>query len=124
MQITRNIEHHYILYPNPYPKKNRLKKRFYAHPSFPLILALGGEKIVVRSNWKGYLSEFADSVAYANEYYEEAGSIDATNIARPYAEAAVKGPGERIDKSLAYTLFEKKYDDVGENTFELLLDRK
>ena len=119
-----NIEQHYILYPNPYPKKNRLKKRFYAHPSFPLILALGGEKIVVRSNWRGYLQEFANSVVFASEYYEDAGSTDTTNFAQPYVEAALKGPHERLDKSLAYTLFEKKYDDVGENTFELILDRK
>ena len=120
-----NIEQHYILYPNPYPKKNRLKKRFYAHPSFPLILALGGENIVVRSNWKGYLSEFAESVLYANEYFEEIDSVDTTsNVANPYTEAAMKGPHERIDKSLAYTLFEKKYDDVGENTYELILDRQ
>ena len=78
----------------------------------------------MRSNWKGYLSELAESVVYANDYYEEVASVDTTsNVAKPYIEAAMKGPHERIDKSLAYTLFEKKYDDVGENTYELTLDR-
>ena len=63
------IYKHYLLYPNPYPKKSRLKSRFYAHPAFPLLMMTvqmdGGlptdkekEKLVVRSNWKGYLNEF------------------------------------------------------------------
>jgi hypothetical protein len=33
----------------------------------------------------------------------------------------MKGPIERIDKSVAWTNFEKKYDDIGELTYELLL---
>lgn len=37
------IHTHYLLYPNPYPKKSRLKSRWHAHPSFPLILQLGGD---------------------------------------------------------------------------------
>lgn len=130
------IERHYVLYPNPYPKKNRLKKRFYAHPSFPLLLALGGREIVVRSNWEGYLREFAASVGYADEYYREVeegkrrrredGAAGATtqNWAGPYAESASSGPVERIDKTIAWTNFEKKYDDVGEPTYELLLRRR
>jgi hypothetical protein len=46
------VSQHYVLYPNPYPKKARLSSRWYAHPSFPLLLLLGGERIVFRSNWK------------------------------------------------------------------------
>jgi tRNA G46 methylase TrmB len=127
-QTNWEISQHHILYPNPYPKKNRIKKRFYAHPSFPIILSLGGE-ITIRSNWEGYLKEFAQSVIYANEYYEEGmaeGDADADtkrleNIALPYYENAVKGPKERVDKTIAWTNFEKKYDDVGEKTYELIL---
>ena len=115
------ISHHYILYPNPYPKKNRIKKRFYAHPSFPLILRLGGE-ITVRSNWEGYLKEFAKSVVHAHEFYEDEGNSDILeNIALPYYKNALEGPKQRIDKAVAWTNFEKKYDDVGENTYELIL---
>lgn len=113
-----NVSHHYILYPNPYPKKARLKSRFYGHPSFPLILKLGGD-ITIRSNWEGYLKEFAKSVEYANEYYEMHPEV--INPASKYMDAAMKGPIERIDKSVAWTNFEKKYDDIGELTFELLL---
>uniref|UniRef100_A0A7S3PXI0 tRNA (guanine(46)-N(7))-methyltransferase n=1 Tax=Chaetoceros debilis TaxID=122233 RepID=A0A7S3PXI0_9STRA len=112
------VDQHYILYPNPYPKKNRIKKRFYAHPSFPIILNLGGSKIVVRSNWEGYLKEFAKSVEYADELYV---SQEMENLALPYLQDAKVGPKERVDKTVAWTNFEKKYDDVGEKTYELIL---
>lgn len=72
------IDQHYLLYPNPYPKKSRLQNRFYAHPSFPLLMMtldnnnngimVGNNNnddntvdkvvLIVRSNWKGYLDEF------------------------------------------------------------------
>ena len=113
-----HISHHYLLYPNPYPTKARIKQRWYGHPAFPLILQLGGE-IMVRSNWEGFLQEFAKSVEYANEYWSE--SCHANNYASPYLEAAKIGPTERINKSRAWTNFEKKYDDIGEPTYELLL---
>lgn len=112
------VDQHYILYPNPYPKKNRIKKRFYAHPSFPIILSLGGNKIVVRSNWEGYLKEFAKSVEYADELYV---SQLMENLALPYLQDAKIGPKERVDKTVAWTNFEKKYDIVGEKTYELTL---
>ena len=115
-----DISHHYILYPNPYPKKNRVKKRFYAHPSFPLILKIGGE-ITLRSNWEGYLKEFANSVTYAHDLYDE---LDMEDDALVYLEDALSGPKERLDKSIAYTNFEKKYDNVGEKTYELKLRGK
>jgi tRNA G46 methylase TrmB len=112
------ISHHYLLYPNPYPTKARIKQRWYGHPTFPLILQLGGE-IMVRSNWEGFLKEFAQSVEYANEYLLE--SCQVNNYASPYLKDAQIGPTERINKSRAWTNFEKKYDDIGENTYELLL---
>lgn len=115
-----DITHHFIYYPNPYPKKNRVKKRFYAHPSFPLILQIGGE-ISLRSNWEGYLKEFAQSVEYAHDVYDQNFMKD---FAVPYLEDAMNGPLERTDKSIAFTNFEKKYDDVGEKTFELKLRRQ
>ena len=121
-----DITHHYILYPNPYPKKNRCKRRFYAHPSFPLILKIGGE-ITLRSNWEGYLNEFALSVQFASDLYDRVKSQsqdEIENYALPYFEDAKVGPIERVDKSVALTNFEKKYDDVGEKTYELKLTAK
>jgi tRNA G46 methylase TrmB len=53
------VKHHYILYPNPFPKYKHLKRRF--HPSFLALLSLGGD-LIVRSNWVIYLEEMEDSI--------------------------------------------------------------
>lgn len=50
--------HHYLLYPNPWPKKSQLARRWHGHPVFPTVIALGGQ-IECRSNWKIYMDEFA-----------------------------------------------------------------
>jgi tRNA (guanine-N7-)-methyltransferase len=114
LESNITISRHYLLYPNPYPKKARVKSRWYAHPSFPLIFQLGGDAIVVKSNWNLYLQEFSQSVGYMMQ----CGAV------RPYLVSAERGPTERIDKSVAWTNFEKKYDDTGEKTYELVLERR
>ena len=53
--------HHYLLYPNPWPKQSQLARRWHGHPVFPALLALGGQ-IECRSNWKIYIEEFASAV--------------------------------------------------------------
>ena len=115
-----------MLYPNPYPTNQRLSQRWYAHPSFPLILQLKAGTIIIRSNWKQYLIEFAKSIEIAYEYYEQQNNDDVVNtnnnnVALPYLESAKKGPHERIDKAIALSNFEGKYDNVGEPTYELIL---
>ena len=114
LEANITISRHYLLYPNPYPKKARVKSRWYAHPSFPLIFQLGGEAIVVKSNWNLYLQEFSQSVVY----------LMPCDAVRPYLASAERGPMDRIDKSVAWTNFEKKYDDTGEKTYELVLERR
>lgn len=114
------ISKHFLLYPNPCPKKKVFKNRWYAHPSFPLILKLGGE-ILIRSNWEGYLKEFSKSVGYAHDFYSNQKTV---NFALPYLEDARSGPVERLDKTIALTNFEMKYDACGERTYELLLRRR
>jgi len=54
-------ERHYLLYPNPWPKKAHLGRRWHGHPVFPTLVALGG-RIECRSNWKTYIDEFAAAV--------------------------------------------------------------
>ena len=121
--MNNRIEHHYILYPNPYPTHTRLTQRWYGHSIFPLLFQfINCQSITIRSNWFGYLNEFTKSIQIANEYYEE--KDDKTNPIRPYVESAIDGPKERIDKSVAYTNFEQKYDLIGEPTYELKLKRK
>lgn len=57
-----NLTRHYLLYPNPWPKKAHLGRRWHGHPVFPTIIALGG-LIECRSNWKTYVDEFATAVS-------------------------------------------------------------
>lgn len=51
-------ERHYLLYPNPWPKKAHIGRRWHGHAVFPVIVALGG-LIECRSNWRIYVEEFA-----------------------------------------------------------------
>lgn len=55
-------ERHYLLYPNPWPKKVQLGRRWHGHPVFPTIVALGG-LIECRSNWQTYVDEFSAALA-------------------------------------------------------------
>jgi len=49
---------HYVLYPNPWPKKPQLGRRWHGHPVFPAVVALGGH-FECRSNWRTYIEECA-----------------------------------------------------------------
>lgn len=56
-----DVERHYLLYPNPWPKAAHLQRRVHGHPSFPLLLHLAqraGGYVEVRSNWQLYVEEF------------------------------------------------------------------
>lgn len=144
LQNNCHVHHHYMLYPNPYPKPKRLKQRWYAHPSFPLLLHLGGERLTVRSNWSQYLDEFSiaaqvvagldDSDACtglpagtenpARRFFvplsEENDNVenDAAVTAPPFQPTVV----QRLPSAQkSWTNFEEKYDVVGEATFELVL---
>ena len=48
----------YLFYPNPWPKPAHLKRRWHAHPVFPVILGLA-ETLEMRCNWSIYAEEFA-----------------------------------------------------------------
>lgn len=86
-----NISKHFVLYPNPYPKKSQLKKRWHGHPVFPTMCLLG-DYLELRSNWKVYLEEF--SIAYAELH--------------PQAQLAL----ELISEPLGVeTHFERKYSE-------------
>ncbi|MBK4736488.1 class I SAM-dependent methyltransferase [Noviherbaspirillum pedocola] len=55
-------EAHYLLYPNPWPKKQHLTRRWHGHPVFPAMVALGG-RFECRSNWRIYVEECAAALA-------------------------------------------------------------
>lgn len=85
--------HHYLLYPNPYPKSTQLKKRWQGHPVFPTILALGGV-LELRSNWAIYVEEFA---------------LGVKTLGGPEGEIASFTPGPAF-----MTPFEQKYFESGQ----------
>lgn len=55
-------EQHYLLYPNPWPKKQHLARRWHGHPVFPDMVALGG-RFECRSNWRIYVEECAAALS-------------------------------------------------------------
>ncbi|WP_042148233.1 MULTISPECIES: tRNA (guanosine(46)-N(7))-methyltransferase TrmB [unclassified Pseudoalteromonas] len=59
-----HISHHYLLYPNPWPKAKHLQRRWHGAAVFPYIIQLGG-KLELRSNWKTYVDEFARALELA-----------------------------------------------------------
>jgi tRNA (guanine-N7-)-methyltransferase len=57
VQDGLKADFHYLLYPNPWPKKGHLQRRVHGHASFPLLLQIGGV-LELRSNWQLYVEEF------------------------------------------------------------------
>ena len=86
---------HYLLYPNPWPKKSHLKRRIHGHPAFPLLRALGGN-VVLRSNWLTYVEEFEASMHLLG-YHSRITEVRATD---------------------PLTLFERKYGANNENLWQ------
>lgn len=53
----------YLLYPNPSPKAEHLKRRWHAHPIFPALLK-SSQAVQLRTNWAVYAQEFAAALHY------------------------------------------------------------
>mmetsp|Transcript_560 Transcript_560/g.1326 ORF Transcript_560/g.1326 Transcript_560/m.1326 type:complete len:234 (+) Transcript_560:217-918(+) len=113
------LDRHYLLYPNPYPLKKSLKSRWYAHPSFPVLLALGGT-LVVRSNWGTYLEEFSKSIVYS----AQSSLCPAATPYLPSAQARAPKQLQAGEPGDAWTNFEEKYHACGEVTYELILPQQ
>lgn len=56
------LDHHFLLYPNPWPKQKHLGRRWHASPVLPSLVQLGGA-LTVRSNWAIYIEEFVAALA-------------------------------------------------------------
>ncbi len=84
------IEHHYLLYPNPWPKPNHLQRRVHGHASFSTLLQLGGA-LELRSNWQLYVEEFQLALGMAG----------------------INGVIGQCDAQPPLSLFEKKYQESG-----------
>jgi tRNA G46 methylase TrmB len=57
-------ERQFLLYPNPWPKPDHVKRRWHAHPVFPALLSLS-RRIELRTNWRVYAEEFSAALTIA-----------------------------------------------------------
>lgn len=90
-------ERHFILYPNPWPKKKHLQRRWHGSPVFPALVSLGGQ-IELRSNWLIYLQEFQQAL----KVFGVSSEIH-----------------EIPQKSSPITPFERKYQSTGQRLWQL-----
>ncbi len=77
----------YLLYPNPWPKKAQLQRRWHGHPIFPTILRLGGH-LECRSNWKIYIDEMAMALTQLTklEVHAEPWPVDPATALTPFEQ--------------------------------------
>ncbi|MEQ2352771.1 tRNA (guanine(46)-N(7))-methyltransferase TrmB [Pseudoalteromonas piscicida] len=90
--------HHYLLYPNPWPKAKHIQRRWHGSAVFPFIVKLGG-KLELRSNWDIYVKEFA----------------------RALALSGVDAEVEAYESNEAITPFERKYWASGQSSTRLVV---
>lgn len=57
-QERLDISHHFMFFPNPWPKTTQLKRRFHAHPVFATMVGLA-PYFELRTNWSIYAEECA-----------------------------------------------------------------
>ena len=100
-------DRHYLLYPNPWPKKQHLKRRWHGHPVFPTVVALGGH-FECRSNWRTYIDECAAAL-------KQATAIEVKTEAYFASDAEAPGPGAGLSTASPFpiTPFERKYQVSG-----------
>ena len=96
-----NTEKQYHFYPNPWPKSEQFKRRLHGHPIFSDLLSLSSY-IEIRSNWRVYLQEFLLATKYINSHWSGQVKVLKSN-------------------STPMTLFEKKYWQSSEATYQLIL---
>lgn len=92
------VDKHYILYPNPWPKAKHVQRRWHGSAVFPEIITIG-EQIILRSNWRLYLEEFQFAADIANR----------------------QGEITLVDDKQPLTPFEAKYQASGQQCWQLLL---
>ncbi|WP_432468955.1 tRNA (guanine(46)-N(7))-methyltransferase TrmB [Agarivorans sp. Z349TD_8] len=88
--------HHYLLYPNPWPKSRHLQRRWHGSAVFPYLLKLGGQ-LELRSNWQTYLDEFQMALQLAGY----------SSQILPY------------QTETPMTAFERKYQNSGQGLWQL-----
>ncbi|MGM0525023.1 MAG: tRNA (guanine(46)-N(7))-methyltransferase TrmB [Pseudomonadota bacterium] len=93
--------HHFLLYPNPWPKASHVNRRWHGSPVWPYLVNLGGQ-LTLRSNWSTYLLEVAEALSLSD--------FQATISYIP------------AHKVQPMTPFERKYKDSGQSVWQLSAD--
>ena len=95
------LDKHYLLFPNPWPKKHHLQRRWHGHPVFPDMINLKGQ-LELRTNWHMYAWEMQTALEYMNY---------------PTSEVETYLPEAEY-----LTPFEKKYHESGQTLYRLTAD--
>jgi len=94
------LQAHYLLYPNPWPKARQLQRRWHGHPVFPDILALGG-RLELRSNFRLYVEEFDAALRLAGVTAGEVVSFCPDSPISPF-EAKYAAAGHELFRLTVY----------------------
>ncbi len=78
-----NIDKHYLLYPNPWPKKDQLIRRWHGHPVFPQMINFC-KKIELRTNWDIYAREFKLATSLITERKMTINNIKQAELTTPF----------------------------------------
>ncbi|WP_354624661.1 SAM-dependent methyltransferase [Psychromonas sp. MME2] len=97
VEANWHLSHHYLLYPNPWPKAKHLQRRWHGSAVFPAIIKLGGE-LELRSNWFTYIHEFSHALQLAGH----------------------SSVVEAFHSDAAITPFERKYWASGQKSLRLM----
>lgn len=92
-----SIDQHFMFYPNPWPKASQIKRRFYAHPIFPIMAALS-PKFELRANWEVFAREAAIALEFLGFKIEV----------------------KQLENINPISLFEKKYLEAGCPLFSVM----
>jgi len=90
-RLNIEVDRHYLLYPNPWPKAHHFMRRWHGHPVWPHLLALKGH-LELRTNWLLYAQEFEQALIISGHSNVLTTTLDNTHV--------LTNP---------MTLFEKKY---------------
>jgi tRNA G46 methylase TrmB len=82
-QSNWSIKKHYLLYPNPWPKKDQLKRRWHGHPVFPEMLDIC-DNIELRTNWQIYAEEFQYALEFVIDKFVSIDTIEADQFISPF----------------------------------------
>ncbi|MGI4847831.1 MAG: tRNA (guanine(46)-N(7))-methyltransferase TrmB [Janthinobacterium lividum] len=110
----------YILYPNPWPKKTQLGRRWHGHPVFPEVVGLGGW-FECRSNWKIYVEECAAALTQlTGQHVGVQAYFPALTAAPALADGKPALPSG--DAAAPITPFEQKYLASGHGLWRCRID--